>query len=169
VKYLLLAATLFAAPAAAEINLTVNRTDKTITAYNDGRTVVQHQVAVGKPGSPTPLGGGTITEIHFNPDWAGTRGQGYVPSGPRSPLGRIRMRYDMPYALHGTIKPESIGTEASLGCIRMQNAEIIELARLILKDSGDYKGDAWFDGLLRNPHRQYQIKLSTPVKLRVVQ
>jgi lipoprotein-anchoring transpeptidase ErfK/SrfK len=169
VKYILLAAALFATPAAAEINLTVDRSDRIITAYNDGRTVIQYSVAVGKPDSPTPIGGGAITEIHFNPDWAGTRAQGYVPSGPRSPMGRIRMRYDMPYALHGTIKPESIGTEASLGCVRMHNEEIIELARLILKDSGDYKGDAWFSALLKNPYREHRIKLSTPVKLRVVQ
>jgi lipoprotein-anchoring transpeptidase ErfK/SrfK len=31
------------------------------------------------------------------------------------------------YAIHGTNRPDSIGTSASYGCIRMLNADILDL------------------------------------------
>jgi lipoprotein-anchoring transpeptidase ErfK/SrfK len=34
---------------------------------------------------------------------------------------------DTGFRIHGTIHPESIGTSASSGCIRMLNREVIEL------------------------------------------
>jgi lipoprotein-anchoring transpeptidase ErfK/SrfK len=59
------------------------------------------------------------------------RGKG-VPGGPKSPLG-ARALYlfaeggDTGYRIHGTIEPETIGTEVSSGCIRMVNQDIIHL------------------------------------------
>ena len=56
-----------------------------------------------------------------------------IPGGdPENPLGPRAMylfkgRYDTGFRIHGTIHPESIGTAASSGCIRMLNAEVIEL------------------------------------------
>lgn len=56
-----------------------------------------------------------------------------MPGGdPENPLGPRAMylfkgKYDTGFRIHGTIHPESIGTAASSGCIRMLNAEVIEL------------------------------------------
>ena len=56
-----------------------------------------------------------------------------IPGGdPENPLGPRAMylykgKYDTGFRIHGTIHPESIGTAASSGCIRMLNAEVIEL------------------------------------------
>jgi lipoprotein-anchoring transpeptidase ErfK/SrfK len=35
------------------------------------------------------------------------------------------------YAIHGTNRPESIGTYASYGCIRMFNEDIVDLFRRV--------------------------------------
>jgi lipoprotein-anchoring transpeptidase ErfK/SrfK len=59
-----------------------------------------------------------------------------IPGGdPQNPLGPRAMylfkgKYDTGFRIHGTIHPESIGTAASSGCIRMLNAEVIELFQL---------------------------------------
>ena len=56
-----------------------------------------------------------------------------IPGGdPENPLGPRAMylfkgKYDTGFRIHGTIHPESIGTAASSGCIRMLNDEVIEL------------------------------------------
>jgi lipoprotein-anchoring transpeptidase ErfK/SrfK len=56
-----------------------------------------------------------------------------MPGGdPHNPLGPRAMylfkgKHDTGFRIHGTINPESIGTAASSGCIRMLNAEVIEL------------------------------------------
>ena len=59
------------------------------------------------------------------------RGMG-VPGGSRSPLGSRAMYLfgdgrDLGYRIHGTLEPETIGTEVSSGCIRMINQDIVHL------------------------------------------
>ncbi|MDR3408713.1 MAG: L,D-transpeptidase [Methylovirgula sp.] len=52
--------------------------------------------------------------------------------GPRNPLGARAMYLwqgdkDTLYRIHGTVEPWSIGTNASSGCIRMINQDVIDL------------------------------------------
>ena len=67
-------------------------------------------------------------EAHrLNPDLPGT-----VAGGPNSPLGSRGLylyegNKDTQYRIHGTNEPESIGDAVSLGCIRMQNIDAIDL------------------------------------------
>jgi lipoprotein-anchoring transpeptidase ErfK/SrfK len=55
-----------------------------------------------------------------------------MPGGPENPLG-ARALYlfangrDTLFRIHGTNEPQSIGTAASSGCIRMLNEEVTEL------------------------------------------
>jgi lipoprotein-anchoring transpeptidase ErfK/SrfK len=55
-----------------------------------------------------------------------------VPGGPRSPLGARAMYLyqgdsDLGYRIHGTLEPETIGSNVSSGCIRMINQDVIDL------------------------------------------
>jgi lipoprotein-anchoring transpeptidase ErfK/SrfK len=55
-----------------------------------------------------------------------------MPGGPDNPLGARAMYLyqgsrDTLYRIHGTNEPDSIGTAASSGCIRMLNEEVIDL------------------------------------------
>ena len=51
-----------------------------------------------------------------------------MPGGPGNPLG-ARALYigDTAFRIHGTTEPWSIGQAVSSGCIRMVNAEVIDL------------------------------------------
>jgi lipoprotein-anchoring transpeptidase ErfK/SrfK len=57
-----------------------------------------------------------------------------MPGGPENPLG-ARALYlfqngqDTLYRIHGTTEPQSIGKNASSGCIRMINQDVIDLFR----------------------------------------
>jgi lipoprotein-anchoring transpeptidase ErfK/SrfK len=52
----------------------------------------------------------------------------YVPGGESNPLG-ARAIYigSTQYRIHGTTQPWSIGQAVSSGCIRMMNAEVMDL------------------------------------------
>jgi lipoprotein-anchoring transpeptidase ErfK/SrfK len=60
--------------------------------------------------------------------------KGGMPGGPNNPLG-ARALYlfqnggDTLYRIHGTVEPQSIGKNASSGCIRMINQDVVELYR----------------------------------------
>ncbi|HEY7765638.1 MAG TPA: L,D-transpeptidase [Aestuariivirgaceae bacterium] len=61
--------------------------------------------------------------------WRWRRG---MPGGPRNPLGARALylykgKVDTLFRIHGTRDPKSIGKAASSGCIRMLNADIMEL------------------------------------------
>jgi lipoprotein-anchoring transpeptidase ErfK/SrfK len=61
-----------------------------------------------------------------------TLAAGGLPGGPDNPLGaRALYLYegnrDTLYRIHGTNEPETIGHDASSGCIRMRNVDVIDL------------------------------------------
>ena len=109
--------------------LVVDRTRLTATLLRGRRPLVRTRVAVGTPSTPTPAG-------HF-----------YV----RNQLRRYRSPFYGPIAfgttarspgvsdwpaggfvgIHGTNRPDLIPGRVSHGCIRMANADILRLARLM--------------------------------------
>jgi lipoprotein-anchoring transpeptidase ErfK/SrfK len=51
-----------------------------------------------------------------------------IPPGPQNPLGAaVLVLGDGTYGIHGTNEPGLIGGAVSYGCIRMRNADILEL------------------------------------------
>ena len=103
--------------------------------------VKSYRVGLGKEDS-TPLGkfqvGGKIT----NPDWRNPETYEYYPaSAPDNPIGEhwISMNgvedqtKDLKgYGLHGTIDPESIGKQASMGCVRLLSEDIEQVYHLFM-------------------------------------
>jgi lipoprotein-anchoring transpeptidase ErfK/SrfK len=66
------------------------------------------------------------------PELRPTAEEGGLKGGPDNPLGaRALYLYqdgrDTLYRIHGTNEPETIGHEASSGCIRMRNIDVIDL------------------------------------------
>jgi lipoprotein-anchoring transpeptidase ErfK/SrfK len=57
----------------------------------------------------------------------------YIPGGvPSNPMGAAAMVLTGgEYAIHGTNRPNSVGGFVSYGCIRMLNADILSLYRLV--------------------------------------
>ncbi len=102
-------------------------------------TVRRYGIAVGKSGYSW-RGTATIERKAKWPAWhptddmhAETPGlPKRIEPGPANPLGARALylfvnRRDTLYRIHGTNEPWTIGTEASSGCIRMLNEDIIEL------------------------------------------
>ncbi len=148
-KPLAFAAAFAAAISAAEGRETVPFSDKiepgTVVVRNAERrlyfvkgdgTAVSYPVAVGKPGKQW-TGEARIAGKYVRPAWAPPteirrdhpRLPRVIPAGaPNNPMGARALVLDRDeYAIHGTNRPDSIGTPASYGCIRMTNEDVIDL------------------------------------------
>jgi lipoprotein-anchoring transpeptidase ErfK/SrfK len=100
-----------------------------------GGKAIRYGIGVGRDGF-TWSGTKTIERKSEWPDWIPPadmlQRQPYLPrfmaGGPGNPLGARAMYLSgTVFRIHGTNKPSSIGTHASSGCIRMLNADVIDL------------------------------------------
>ena len=99
-------------------------------------TAMRYPIAVGKPGKQS-FGEPRIDGKYVKPAWAppvevkrdNPRLPNVIPGGaPNNPMGVRALTLDRDeYAIHGTNRPNSIGSFASYGCIRMLNADILDL------------------------------------------
>jgi lipoprotein-anchoring transpeptidase ErfK/SrfK len=100
----------------------------------DGRAI-RYAIAVGREGAAWS-GVSTVSNKKEWPDWTPTpnilRHQPdlprFVEGGPHNPLGARALYLGQTlYRIHGTNEPWRIGEEASSGCIRMSNDDVIDL------------------------------------------
>lgn len=107
--------------AATKYNILINTTARTLTLYKNKKIYRTYLAAVGKSSTPTPKGNFRIVNKAFKPGGPfGARWLGLSISG---------------YGIHGTNNPSSIGKAISNGCIRVNNANIIELYNLVPVDT----------------------------------
>lgn len=123
-----------------EFTIDVDLSEFTLTLLHNGTFFKQYKVGVGRE-ERTPPGHYTVGPKIMNPDWDRRRqGLGIIPYGdPRNQLGVCWMTLEpadpgLPRDLgvHGTNNPETVGTNASAGCVRMRNHEVMELYAFIL-------------------------------------
>ena len=114
-----------------DLRIDVDLSDRTLKLFRKGKRIRTFRVAVGTPENPTPTGRFAIAEV--------------IPTGdPKAFLGPIVMPItgfsetlneyaggNGRVAIHGTSQPQLIGQRVSHGCIRMRNADIRRLNRLV--------------------------------------
>ncbi len=119
------------APDLKGYSIVINIPQRTLYLFAQGKLERTYPVAVGKRGTPSPLGKLKIINKVVNPTWY-PEGKAPVPPGPANPLGRRWLGLSIPgYGIHGNNRPASIGTAVSLGCIRMHNQDVEELFKLV--------------------------------------
>ena len=86
----------------------------TLSLYQNGHLQQTFPVALGKQNTPTPAGNWHIINKKILTD--------------SSPFGSRWMGLNHhDYGIHGTNNPAAIGSNVSLGCIRMHNAHVEQL------------------------------------------
>ena len=101
----------------------------------NGRAV-RYTVGVGRAGKQW-TGTSMISGMHLRPAWSppadvkrdNPRLPNLIPGGsPRNPMGAAALTLSGgQYAIHGTNAPGSVGGFVSYGCIRMYNADVLDL------------------------------------------
>ncbi len=111
-------------------SIDVSKSKNVLTLFGGNHAVKKYSVATGKE-SNTPVGTFKIKDKLENPTWY-KKGEVIPPGVPENGLGTRWLGFDKPsYGIHGTNAPETIGTQASEGCIRMLNADVEELFSLV--------------------------------------
>ncbi|WP_288999356.1 L,D-transpeptidase family protein [uncultured Psychrobacter sp.] len=111
-----------------------NKADKTLYAYNGDKLVATYPTTVGSDATPSPQGTFKIINKVKMPWYKATVGKGsqkkvhMLPPGPNNPVGVVWMGLSKPsYGLHGSPKPEGISRQASAGCVRLTNWDVLEV------------------------------------------
>lgn len=111
-----------------------NKADQTLYAYNGNKLVATYPTTVGSSSTPSPQGSFKIINKVKMPWYKATVGEGaqkqvyMLPPGPNNPVGVVWMGLSKPsYGLHGSPKPEGISRQASAGCVRLTNWDVLEV------------------------------------------
>jgi len=115
--------------------LIVDRDDFRLRVYEELELDETYAVGVGQAGHETPAGSYEITSKAVDPDWyvpdepwAGDKAGEVIPADdPENPIVSRWLGIEDGVGIHGTDEPDSIGTRASHGCIRMRVSEVEEL------------------------------------------
>ena len=109
--------------------IVIQRRKHRLVLFRDGRFVKRMPIALGTAATPTPRG------RYFVTDLIRSRDPFYGPYAfglsAYSPVLTSYAGGDGQLGIHGTNQPGSIGRKVSHGCIRVSNAEIRRLARLV--------------------------------------
>jgi lipoprotein-anchoring transpeptidase ErfK/SrfK len=120
---------------------------------HNGALVREYGAGTALRGVPHPTGAGAVQAVYFKPSWHPMPGThkyyrekknitlpATVPYGhPEHMLGEFKMvlthRSSVygpgAYSIHGCKNEQTIGRRVSGGCVRMKNAEGVELAQLV--------------------------------------
>lgn len=109
-----------------ERRIVISIPDRKLALIENGQVVKVYDVAVGASASPSPSGEFQIAQRLENPTY-------YKPGvvigpGASNPLGPRWIGLNVKgFGIHGTNRPDSIGHNASHGCIRLRNRDIEDL------------------------------------------
>lgn len=116
------------------VEMIVFKHDYRLVILADGRFIREYPVGIGRDDS-TPEALFTIEEKMPKPTWYAP--DGVYPFGhPKNILGTRWLGFNdtddfAGFGLHGTSMPETIGTQASSGCIRLANADVEEVYAIV--------------------------------------
>ncbi|HEX2079766.1 MAG TPA: L,D-transpeptidase [Longimicrobium sp.] len=163
-----------ASTASGPFSITVDLSDRMLYVMRGDQVEREYRVAIGQPRHPTPTGSFSVRRLVWNPrwvppdaEWARNR-RPREPGDPRNPMGRVKIFFRAPdYYIHGTHEEDSLGEAESHGCIRMRNPDVVELARMVMENGGEPRSPGWFQRVINQVRRSQEVRLSSPVALRV--
>lgn len=127
----------------------VNKSDKSLVLFEGTRAKETFKISIGKKESPTPSGKYEIIVRAINPSWGGMGGK-YPPvkgGAIENPLGSRWMGLSVEgtkgttYGIHGSNRPDTIGSVFSSGCVRMKNSDVEKLYDLLPNGTNVWMGD----------------------------
>ena len=155
------------------LTLVADLSAKRLTVRQDGEVVRQYDIGIGTDSHPTPTGEYSIQKIVWNPAWVPpdrewARGKtAKAPGHPANPMRLVKVFWREPdYYIHGTNDVESLGSEASHGCLRMDPDEAGELALMIMENASQFRDWDWVKGILHlGDQRTVRLATATPINI----
>lgn len=119
----------------AKVHLVIRLRDRRVYVYDRDKITTSFPIAIGRSGWETPTGKFQVMDKIVDPAWQNPTTGEVAPPGVDNPLGSRWIGFWTDGAnyigFHGTPNPESIGTPASHGCIRMYDKDVISLFEMV--------------------------------------
>lgn len=119
----------------------ISKSDHLMHIYVQDVYVRTYRVALGMNGN-TPTGKWKVTDHLKNPSWTDPQtGKRWHADDQDNPLGEYWIKLEgiegdaegqFGYGIHGTIEPETIGKDVSMGCVRLAPKDIAEVYKLLV-------------------------------------
>ena len=112
-------------------SLRISKSDNDLVVYMNDRFFKRYAVGTGEY-NRTPVGDFEINDRIPQPTWWRPDGKAIPYGDPDNELGTHWLSLNIKgYGMHGTWEPDTIGKQASAGCIRLLNEDIEELYTLL--------------------------------------
>ena len=158
----------------AGLRLQVDLSARELSVIENGETTATYSVAIGTPSYPTPKGTFTIKRIIWNPRWVppdspwAKKKRPKEPGEAGNPMGKVKIFFQEPdYYIHGTREVDSLGQAESHGCLRMRNADVIELASRVMAAGGKPVDQSWIHRVVNRIRSTREVRLSTGVPISI--
>jgi lipoprotein-anchoring transpeptidase ErfK/SrfK len=124
------------------LSLYISTKEKILEVHAGEKLVAAFPVTVGSQDTASPIGHWTVKAIAKLPNFRydlemlneGERSSSFymLPPGPNNPAGVIWIALNKKgIGIHGASDPDSIGRNASHGCIRLANWDVTKLAGMV--------------------------------------
>lgn len=123
-------------------NAVVWKSEHRMDMYLGDTYIRSFRVGLGTNGG-TPVGRWIVKSKLENPDWIDpTSGRHYLKDDPKNPIGERWIGLKCiegecvgreGYGIHGTIEPESIGADMSMGCVRLGQDDVVLVYDLLVR------------------------------------
>lgn len=161
-------------PADPPVHVVADLGARRLSIVEGDEVVESYPVAIGKDSKPTPIGSYTIRKIIWNPAWIppdSKWAQGKKPQPPGAkdnPMKLVKIFFKEPdYYIHGTDAVETLGEEASHGCLRMDPDDAYEVARYLMEHGGQPRDESWFWRVLHFRSQTQTVYLDNPIPMTV--
>jgi lipoprotein-anchoring transpeptidase ErfK/SrfK len=157
------------------LSLRVSVSARELYVLNGSEVMSTYPVTVGTSAHPTPKGSFRMKHIVWNPRWvppdekwaAGKTAKG--PGEKGNPMGKVKIFFNEPdYYIHGTLATSELGTAASHGCIRMRNADVIEVAGLLMEHGGAPVEPGFVRRMINRVRSTKEVRLTSSIPLSIV-
>jgi lipoprotein-anchoring transpeptidase ErfK/SrfK len=116
-------------------------TQRRVYVFSGNKLKKSFGICIGRPGYATPTGVYVVARKKKNPTWNNpgapwSAGMAESITGAGGPLGKAALYItkngkDIGIRFHGTAKSWTIGTADSHGCMRLKNADILKLYKMV--------------------------------------
>ena len=110
----------------------VNKADQILYAFDGDEMVATYPTTIGSSSTPSPEGTHTVINSVYLPWYSGKdddnpKKRWPIAPGPNNPVGMVWNGLSKPsYGIHGSPVPEGISRQASHGCVRLTNWDVLE-------------------------------------------
>ncbi len=122
--------------------IVADKTRGQLRAYDaQNRLLVAYPATIGSAQNPSPTGELQVEVVTPNPVFfydpgglatTGNTGKLTLPAGPNNPVGSTWIGLSVPACgIHGAPEPAKVGKTPALGCVRLTNWDVEELAGLV--------------------------------------